>query len=100
PRRRVAAPRRIATTAEGAAHRGLTTGEGMSTGRLVYIGTDGGATTSKVGGVWADGAPVSTRLLQSPTNAREGPDAVVHAWVEAITDYLGQHGLGWAQVAG
>jgi hypothetical protein len=30
------------------------------TGRDVYIGTDGGATTSKVAGVWADGQAVST----------------------------------------
>jgi glucokinase len=72
----------------------------MSTGRLVYIGTDGGATTSKVGGVWGDGAPVSTRLLQRPTSAREGPEAVVRGWVEAITDYLGQNGLAWDRVAG
>jgi glucokinase len=72
----------------------------MSTGRLVYIGTDSGATTSKVGAVWGDGAPVSTRLLQQPTNAREGPAAVVHDWVEAITEYLGQNALTWDQVGG
>jgi glucokinase len=72
----------------------------MNTGRLVYIGTDSGATTSKVGGVWGDGAPVSTRLLQGPTNAREGPAAVVRAWVAAVTEYLGQNGLAWDQVGG
>ena len=68
--------------------------------RPVYIGTDGGATTSKVGGVWEDGTTVSTRLLQRPTNAREGPGAVVRGWVEAITDYLRQNGLAWEQVQG
>ena len=60
----------------------------MSSDRPVYIGTDGGATTSKVGGVWEDGTAVSTRLLQRATNAGAGPGAVVHSWVEAITDYL------------
>jgi hypothetical protein len=34
----------------------------------VYIGTDSGATMSKVGGVWADGTTVSTKLQQHPTN--------------------------------
>lgn len=70
----------------------------MSAARPVYIGTDGGATTSKVGGVWADGTTISTKLLQRPTNAAQGPDATVHAWVEAISDYLAQNGLVWDQV--
>ena len=72
----------------------------MSTVRPVYIGTDGGATTSKVGAVWEDGTAVSTRLLQRPTKSGEGPGAVVHGWVEAITDYLGQNGLEWDHVRG
>ncbi len=72
----------------------------MSAERVVYVGTDGGATTSKVGGVWGDGAPVSTRLLQRPTGSREGPAAVVRGWVEAITEYLAQNGLAWEQVRG
>lgn len=72
----------------------------MSGERLVFIGTDSGATTSKVGGVWSDGTPISTRLLQRPTNASFGPDAAVRGWVEAINDLLGQHGLAWNQVGG
>jgi glucokinase len=64
------------------------------------MGTDGGATTSKVGGVWDDGRTVSTRLLQRATNAREGPEAVVRGWVEAIADYLEQNGLTWDRVGG
>lgn len=72
----------------------------MDTARSVYIGTDSGATTSKVGGVWASGAPISTDLLQRPTNAQLGPEAVVRGWVEAITSYLAQNGLAWGQVAG
>jgi glucokinase len=66
----------------------------------VYIGTDGGATTSKVGAVWGDGTTVSTRLLQRSTNTHLGPVAVVHGWVEAISDYLGQNSLKWDQVRG
>ena len=64
----------------------------------MYLGTDGGATTSKVAGVWSDGTAVSTRLLQRSTNALLGPDAVVHSWVEAITEYLAQNELNWDAV--
>ena len=66
----------------------------------VYIGTDSGATTSKIGAVWHDGTTVSTRLLQRPTYSELGPDAVVHSWVEGVSDYLEQNGLTWDQVAG
>jgi glucokinase len=72
----------------------------MKPTQSVYIGTDGGATTSKVGGVWSDGTAVSTRLLQRATNAGEGPEVVVRGWVEAITDYLTQNRLSWDQVQG
>ncbi len=68
--------------------------------RSLYIGTDSGATTSKVGGVWDDGSIISTKLLQRPTNAQQGQAAVVTGWVEAITDFLAQHNLGWDQVKG
>lgn len=72
----------------------------MSAMQYVYIGTDGGATMSKVGGVWADGTPVSTKLLQKPTNAAQGPDMAVRGWVEAITEYLELNELTWEQVQG
>lgn len=68
--------------------------------RDVYIGTDGGATTSKVAGVWSDGRAVSTRLLQRLTNAEAGPDALVASWADAIADYLAENGLGWDDVRG
>ena len=68
--------------------------------KTVYIGTDGGATTSKVGGVWSDGSTISTKLLQSSTNSKEGPEAVVRSWVEAITNYLSANSLTWEQVGG
>lgn len=72
----------------------------MSLEKKVYIGTDCGATTFKVGGVWADGSAVSTALLQKPTDSHAGPEAVVKAWVLGLNDYLAQNGLEWAQVAG
>lgn len=72
----------------------------MTSGQSVYIGTDGGATTSKVGGVWGDGTAVSTRLLQRATNAALGPEAVVREWVDGISDYLARNNLAWDQVQG
>ena len=68
--------------------------------KVVYIGTDGGATTSKVGGVWSDGSTVSTKLLQASTNSALGPESVVRSWVEAINNYLSQNSLTWEQVGG
>ncbi len=72
----------------------------MTSAQRVYVGTDGGATTSKVGAVWPDGTAVSTRLLQRPTSSANGPNAVVGEWVTAIGDYLVQNGLTWDQVDG
>lgn len=72
----------------------------MRAAQQVYLGTDSGATMSKVGGVWHDGTPVSTTLLQQPTNARQGPAAVIAGWVAANTAYLAQHDLAWDQVQG
>jgi glucokinase len=72
----------------------------MTTAKHVYIGTDGGATTSKVGGVWDDGTTISTTLLQRPTNSHLGPEGVVRSWVEAIGEYLAHNGLGWDSVQG
>lgn len=72
----------------------------MGSAQRVYVGTDGGATTSKVGAVWPDGTAVSTRLLQRPTNSAAGPNAVVGEWVTAIAEYLVQNGQSWDQVDG
>ena len=68
--------------------------------KVIYIGTDGGATTSKVGGVWSDGSTISTKLLQASTNSAHGPEAVVRSWVEAINTYLSTNALTWEQVGG
>lgn len=72
----------------------------MSVKQNVFLGTDGGATTSKVGGVWSNGTPISTGLLQRSTDAQAGPDAVVRGWVAAIGEYLDQNGLACDQVQG
>ena len=72
----------------------------MSESRPVYIGTDCGATTSKVGAVWDDGTTVSTELLQRRTNADAGPATVVGTWIDALGDYLAANGLDWGQVQG
>jgi glucokinase len=68
--------------------------------RHIFIGTDGGATTSKVGAVWSDGTAVSTRLLQRSTGSEGGPGATVAGWVASIEEYLRENGLAWDQVAG
>jgi glucokinase len=72
----------------------------MAAARHVYIGTDGGATTSKVGAVWSDGTVVSTRLLQRPTRSAEGPAAVIEGWVNTVSEYLELNQLTWDQVEG
>jgi glucokinase len=72
----------------------------MSNNTGIYLGTDSGATTAKVGGVRADGTAISTKLLQRPTNSQSGPEAVVRGWVEAITEFLKQNELSWDQVRG
>ena len=66
----------------------------------LFIGTDSGATTSKTGGVWADGSPISTQLRQSTTNSQDGTAAVVRGWVEGVEGFLADNRLTWAQVAG
>jgi glucokinase len=72
----------------------------MTRKNLVFIGTDCGATTSKIGAVWSDGKTVSRKLLQHPTNSQGGPSAVVAGWIEAIDRYLTANKLGWKQVKG
>lgn len=72
----------------------------MAPEQRVFIGTDGGATTSKVGGVWSDGSIVSTRLQQRSTRSSDGPGAVVDTWVAGVTEYLETNRLTWDQVEG
>ena len=49
----------------------------------LFIGTDSGATTSKIGVVLDLGKPVSWKLLQHPTNWQQGAQAEVEGWIEA-----------------
>jgi glucokinase len=66
----------------------------------IYIGTDSGATTSKTGGVWADGTIISTKLRQSSTNSQAGTAAVVKGWVDGVVGFLADNNLSWSQVRG
>jgi glucokinase len=68
--------------------------------RDLYIGIDCGATTTKFGGVWEDGTPISTRLLQRATASEKGPPVVVAGWVAAVGEYLDSHGIDWEHVQG
>ncbi len=72
----------------------------MSSSKHIFIGTDSGATTSKINAVWENQAPVSTKLLQRPTNAQNGSAAVIAGWIESIHLFLQEHQLTWAQVQG
>lgn len=66
----------------------------------IFIGTDCGGTTTKVGAVKADGTPVSLKLSQRPTDASGGRKAVLDAWVRAVEDYLTEYGYAWENVGG
>ena len=66
----------------------------------IYLGTDSGATTSKTGGVWADGSIISTKLRQSSTNSQAGTAAVVSGWIEGVKGFLADNKLSWDQVRG
>jgi glucokinase len=70
----------------------------MAKQRGIYIGTDSGATMSKVGGVWDDGTTISTKLSQQPTNFQLGPAAVLKGWIDAVDKYLIDNEQKWEQV--
>lgn len=72
----------------------------MSSNHKVFIGTDSGATTSKINAVWENEEPVSSKLLQRPTNSQNGTAAVVSGWIESINIFLNENRLTWAQVNG
>jgi glucokinase len=71
----------------------------MDESKQVFIGTDCGATMSKVGGVWADGTTISTKLHQRSTASEQGRAAVVAGWIAGVDEYLRQNELSWAQVS-
>jgi len=72
----------------------------MSIAQPIYLGTDSGATTSKTGGVYADGTPISTHLRQSSTNSQLGTAAVISGWIDGVKGFLADNNLTWDQVAG
>ena len=71
----------------------------MDESKQVFIGTDCGATMSKVGGVWADGTTISTKLHQRATASDQGRATVVAGWIAGVDEYLRQNELSWAQVS-
>jgi len=68
--------------------------------KRIFIGTDSGATTSKIAAVRENGEAVSTKIFQRPTNAQNGREAVIAGWIAGIDEFLVQNGLQWSQVAG
>ena len=66
----------------------------------VFIGTDSGATTTKLCAVWENGEPVSSKVLQRSTNSENGRGAVIASWIAGVSDFLAQNNLQWSQVAG
>lgn len=66
----------------------------------VYIGTDSGATTSKTGGIFADGSIISHDLRQSSTNSAAGTDAVIAGWIDGAKGFLADNHLSWDDVKG
>jgi predicted NBD/HSP70 family sugar kinase len=68
--------------------------------KKVFIGTDSGATTTKFCAVWANGESVTNKVLQRPTSSEKGREAVIHAWVSGVGEFLAQNNLKWSQVEG
>ena len=66
----------------------------------VYIGTDSGATTTKLCAVWENGEPVSNKVLQRSTGSENGRAAVIASWIAGVGEFLAQNHLQWSQVAG
>ena len=65
--------------------------------KKIFIGTDSGATTTKLCAVWENGEAVSTKLLQRPTDSENGRAAVIGGWIAGIGEFLAQNNLQWSQ---
>ena len=68
--------------------------------KKIFVGTDSGATTTKLCAVWENGEPVSNKVLQRSTNSENGRGAVIASWIAGVSDFLAQNNLQWSQVAG
>lgn len=66
----------------------------------IFIGTDSGATTSKTGGIRADGSIISHKLRQSSTNSQAGREAVIRGWIDGVNGFLAENNLTWREVRG
>ena len=66
----------------------------------IYIGTDSGATTTKIAAVRQNGEPVAQTVLQRPTESASGRSGVIDGWIRAIEAFLSAHGFMWEQIAG
>ena len=66
----------------------------------IFIGIDGGATTSKLAAVRGDESIVSMDLQQQPTGSEGGPAGVIEGWLAGSTEFLEKNGLAWDQVEG
>lgn len=66
----------------------------------IFIGIDGGATTSKIAAVRDNGTIVSMDLQQQPTGSEGGPQGVIAGWMDGTSRFLERNGLEWSQVAG
>ncbi len=66
----------------------------------IYLGTDSGATTSKTGGIRADGSIISHHLRQSSTNATAGRAAVIKGWIDGANGFLAANKFTWRDVRG
>lgn len=66
----------------------------------IFIGTDSGATTTKIAAVWENGEAVTTQLLQRKTDSHKGRDGVIAGWIAAIDAFLSANNLAWPQIAG
>ena len=72
----------------------------MNRSKIIFLGIDCGATTSKFGGVDASGQPISLELRQSSTRSTEGAQAMIDGWMQGAEDFLSAHHLTWDHVAG
>ncbi len=66
----------------------------------IFLGTDSGATTTKVAAVNEQGEAISTEVLQRKTDSHKGRDGVISGWIGAASDFLEANHLSWSQVVG
>lgn len=66
----------------------------------IYIGTDSGATTTKIAAVRSDGETLGEDVVQRPTESAAGRSGVIAGWIGAMEDYLASQDLAWSDVGG